>query len=132
MKYKRYIDQAGGWEKYQALLKAIKQTADRHNASMATVASRYILDQPGVGAVIVGARLGQSEHIKDTATLLDFTPCETDWEPINEALSDLTPIPGDCGDEYRKPPYLTASGDLSHHLENLSSPYPTKEGAQYV
>ena len=34
-----------------------------------------------------------------------------------------TPIPGDCGDEYRRPPYLTASGDLSHHLDAIPSIY---------
>ncbi|MCU0368905.1 MAG: RidA family protein, partial [Cyclobacteriaceae bacterium] len=39
------------------------------------------------------------------------------------------PIPGDCGDEYRKPPFLTASGDLSHHVENFPAPYPTKAGS---
>ena len=38
------------------------------------------------------------------------------------------PIPGDCGDEYRKPPFLTASGDLSHHLQQMPPPYPTREG----
>ena len=32
-------------------------------------------------------------------------------------------IPGDCGDEYRRPPYLTASGDLSHHLAAMPSVY---------
>jgi enamine deaminase RidA (YjgF/YER057c/UK114 family) len=36
----------------------------------------------------------------------------------------LRPIPGDCGDEYRRPPYLTASGDLSHHLDSFPPPYP--------
>ena len=35
----------------------------------------------------------------------------------------MTPIPGDCGDEYRKPPFLTASGDLSHHLDAIPSAY---------
>jgi enamine deaminase RidA (YjgF/YER057c/UK114 family) len=35
----------------------------------------------------------------------------------------MTPIPGDCGDEYRKPPYLTASGDLSHHLDGIAPAY---------
>ena len=129
MKYMRYIDQAGGWEKYQTLLKAIKHTADQHNVSMANVASRHVLDQPGVGAVIIGARLGQSEHIEGTNALQSFTPDESDWDPINEALADLNPIPGDCGDEYRKPPFLTASGDLSHHMDKLPPPYPTKEGA---
>ena len=129
MKYKRYIDQAGGWEKYQNLLNAIKQTADQHNVSMANVASRYILDQPGVGAVIIGARLGESEHIGNNQAILNFTPKEQDWATIREAINDLTPIPGDCGDEYRKPPFLTASGDLSHHVDKLPPPYPIKTGA---
>ncbi|MEP7348075.1 MAG: RidA family protein, partial [Gemmatimonadaceae bacterium] len=39
------------------------------------------------------------------------------------ALASLTPIPGDCGDEYRTPPYLTASGDLSHHLKDFPAPF---------
>lgn len=129
MKYKRYIDQAGGWEKFQNLLKAMKQTADQHNISMANVASRYILDQPGVGAVIIGARLGESEHIENNQALLNFTPKDEDWGAIREAINDLTSIPGDCGDEYRKPPFLTASGDLSHHVDELPPPYPTKKGA---
>lgn len=41
----------------------------------------------------------------------------------------MMPIPGDCGDEYRRPPFLTASGDLSHHLESMPAPYPTREGS---
>ena len=32
----------------------------------------------------------------------------------------LKPIPGDCGDEYRKEPFLTATGDLSEHLEDAN------------
>ncbi len=32
-------------------------------------------------------------------------------------------IPGDCGDEYRKPPFLTASGDLSHHIDGIPTPF---------
>ena len=55
MKYKRFIDEAGGWDKFQNLLQAIRQTADTHKVSMANVATRFVLDQPAVGAVIVGA-----------------------------------------------------------------------------
>ncbi len=43
-------------------------------------------------------------------------------------MSAFAPIPGDCGDEYRKPPYLTASGDLSDHIDQLPAPYPVCEG----
>ena len=129
MKYKRYIDAVGGWDKFQNLLEAVKKTADQHNVSMANIASKYVLDQPSVGAVIIGARLGESEHIENNLSLLDFTLEEQDWHEINVACKELTPVRGDCGDEYRKPPFLTASGDLSHHIDNLPSPYPTRLGA---
>ena len=42
---------------------------------------------------------------------------------LRDVLETLTPIPGDCGDEYRTPPYLTASGDLSHHVDAIPAPY---------
>ena len=42
---------------------------------------------------------------------------------MSDALSKLKPIAGDCGDEYRKPPFLTASGDLSHHLKAIPPPF---------
>ncbi|MEO1201477.1 MAG: aldo/keto reductase [Pseudomonadota bacterium] len=128
MKYKRYIDTAGGWAPYQRLLEVLDTTAKRHEVSMANVASRFMLEQPAVGAVIIGARLGLSEHIDNNRQLLEFSLDAEGVEGIQEALADMTPIPGDCGDEYRKPPYLTASGDLSHHLESLPPPYPTHEG----
>lgn len=128
MKYKRYIDAAGGWAPFQNLLTACKQTADAHKVSMANVASRFILEQAAVGAVIIGARLGESEHIQNNQALLNFELNAEDFQAIRTAIADLTPIPGDCGDEYRKPPFLTASGDLSHHIDKLPSPYPTKLG----
>ena len=128
MKYKRFIEEAGGWAAFQELLRAIRRVADRHGVSMGNVASRFILEQAAVGAVIVGARLGESEHIEDNRAMLDFRPDAGEWDLLATALSALTPIPGDCGDEYRKPPYLTASGDLSHHLDSLPPPYPTKAG----
>jgi aryl-alcohol dehydrogenase-like predicted oxidoreductase/enamine deaminase RidA (YjgF/YER057c/UK114 family) len=128
MKYMRYIDTAGGWAPFQQLLSAVKATADRHGVSMANIASRYILEQPAVGAVIIGARLGQSEHIDNNRQLLHFVLDDNDRETIGAALEVLEAVPGDCGDEYRKPPYLTATGDLSHHLESLPVPFPTKAG----
>ncbi|MBL7850400.1 MAG: aldo/keto reductase [Cyclobacteriaceae bacterium] len=128
MKYKRFIDAAGGWARYQQMLEKVNTVARRHQVSIARVASRYILDQPAVGAVIVGARLGVSHHIDDTVGLFNLTLTAADLSEIKEALSALDAIPGDCGDEYRRPPFLTASGDLSHHLQSMPAPYPVKEG----
>ncbi len=42
---------------------------------------------------------------------------------IDAAIDEANRIPGDCGQEYRRPPYLTASGDLSHHLSVLPKAY---------
>jgi len=54
-KYKPIIDDFGGWSLFQELLATLRAIADRHATDIATIASRYTLEQPGVGAVIVGA-----------------------------------------------------------------------------
>ncbi len=135
MKYKRFIDEAGGWSKLQHLLEATNTVAQKHGVSIANVASRYMLEQPAVGGVIIGARLSKSAHVEDTVKLFEFSLDEEDHQKIREAQAALSPIHGDCGDEYRKPPYLTASGDLSHHLEKIPKPFfpiEKKGGGQKV
>jgi aryl-alcohol dehydrogenase-like predicted oxidoreductase/enamine deaminase RidA (YjgF/YER057c/UK114 family) len=123
MKYRRFIAAAGGWPVLQSLLRALDAIARRHGVSIANVASRWVLEQPAVAAVIVGARLGEREHRADNLRLFHFALDAEDRAAIDAALAGARPIPGDCGDEYRRPPYLTASGDLSHHLASLPSPY---------
>jgi len=129
MKYKRYIDAAGGWEWYQQLLLTLHAIAKTHQVSIATIASAYIKNQPAVGGVIIGARMGHSEHIQENKNLFDISLSITEQENIQKVLSLGNKIPGDCGDEYRKPPFLTASGDISHHVKEVASPYPTIQDA---
>ena len=129
MKYRRFIGVAGGWDALQRVLQTVERTAKKHSVSMANVACRYVLDQPAVGGVIIGARLGVSEHIEDNLRLFSLALDDTDRAEIEDALTALAPIAGDCGDEYRRPPYLTASGDLSHHIDTLPPPYPASTGA---
>ena len=128
MKYGRFIRTAGGWEKFQGVLRAAHTVAAKHGVSIALVASRWVLDQPGVAGVIVGARLGQSQHVADTTRLFAFALDEEDRALLAAAQAALDPIPGDCGDEYRTPPFLTASGDLSHHLSSFPAPFTTRPG----
>jgi len=128
MKYKRFIDAAGGWEKFQTVLQAAKEVAERHSVSIANIATKYILEQDYVGGVIIGARLGRSAHVEETKRLFSFELSDADKQIIQDAQAMLDPIPGDCGDEYRKPPFLTASGDLSHHIESIPKPYEEVAG----
>ncbi len=137
MKYKRFIDAAGGWTAFQALLEALGRIACKHGMSIANVATRWVVDHPAVGGVIIGARLGESEHRADNLRLFDFALDAADHAAIDDALEAMEPIPGDCGDEYRKPPFLTASGDLSHHLAQLPPVYrvtgmPGRPGRQRI
>ncbi len=55
IKYKLIIDDFGGWDLFQQLLRALRGVADKHSCDIATVASRAILQREGVSAVIVGA-----------------------------------------------------------------------------
>jgi len=123
MKYLRFIDASGGWDVFQRILAALADVARKHGVSIANVATRWVLDQPAVAAIIVGARLGEREHRADNLRLFGFAFDDADREAIARALAGATRIPGDCGDEYRRPPYLTASGDLSHHLDKIPSVY---------
>ncbi|MCU0646603.1 MAG: aldo/keto reductase [Gemmatimonadaceae bacterium] len=129
MKYRRFIDAAGGWDGYQRVLRALHDVATRLGVSMATVASRWVLEQPHVGGVIIGARLGERAHLDDTLRLFDIALDAQAHASLAEATAALAPIPGDCGDEYRTPPYLTASGDLSHHVASFPAPYTVRQDA---
>jgi aryl-alcohol dehydrogenase-like predicted oxidoreductase len=55
IKYKLVIDDFGGWDKFQELLRVLRHIADRHGTDIASVASRVMLDREQVAAVIVGA-----------------------------------------------------------------------------
>ncbi len=40
MKYKRFIDAAGGWQPYQNVLQTVKNIAEKHHASIANIATK--------------------------------------------------------------------------------------------
>jgi len=127
MKYKRFVDVAGGWQVLQSLLETLAPIAERLETTIAGIASRYVLDQPAVAGVIIGARLGESDHIAENLSLFGLEIDDESRTAIDEALRGLQPIPGDSGDEYRRPPFLTASGDLSHHIDEFPLPYEATE-----
>jgi aryl-alcohol dehydrogenase-like predicted oxidoreductase/enamine deaminase RidA (YjgF/YER057c/UK114 family) len=119
MKYQRFIQAIGGWNAMQEVLRAAKRISVKHGVSLSNVATRWVLEQPAVAAVIVGARLGASEHRADNLRLFSFALDADDHATLEKAFVATRRLSGDCGDEYRHPPFLTASGDLSHHLENV-------------
>jgi aryl-alcohol dehydrogenase-like predicted oxidoreductase len=103
-KYKQMIDAWGGWGLFQELLAVLAGIAQKHKVSIANVAVRSILDHPAVAGVIVGCRLGVSEHIADNRRVFDLHLDDQDRKQIAVVArkgKDLLERIGDCGDEYR-------------------------------
>ena len=104
-KYKQMMDAWGGWGLFQELLVALKHVADKHGVSIANVGVRYIMDRPTVAGVIIGVRLGESDHRGDNGRVFDMTLDTEDKDRIQAVLNrsrDLYNLIGDCGDEYRR------------------------------
>jgi aryl-alcohol dehydrogenase-like predicted oxidoreductase len=92
-KYKLIIDDAGGWDWFQALLRALDGVARRHDSDIASIASRLVLDFPAVAAVIVGVARGthRAAHASLAAIALDAA----DRAAIDAVLAQRHPLPGD-------------------------------------
>jgi aryl-alcohol dehydrogenase-like predicted oxidoreductase len=103
-KYKNMIDAWGGWNLFQELLIVLKHIANKHGVSIANVATKYVLDKPAVAGVIIGTRLGISEHIHDNSKMFSLSLDREDYDKIDSVTSkskNLFTVIGDCGDEYR-------------------------------
>lgn len=103
-KYKGVIDVWGGWGLFQDLLAVLDRIATRHKTTIPCVAIRYVLDQPGVTAAIIGCRLGASQHILENIRVFGLRLDDSDRAEIAAVLArsrNLYDIIGDCGSEYR-------------------------------
>jgi len=103
-KYKNMIDFWGGWQLFQELLSIMEQIAKKHDVSIANVATRFVLDKPEVAGIIIGARLGISNHLSDNLRVFSLNLDSDDYENIRSVTSksnDLFDAIGGCGDEYR-------------------------------
>jgi aryl-alcohol dehydrogenase-like predicted oxidoreductase len=96
IKYRLIIEEFGGWEAYQALLRMLDTIARKHGSNIAAVAARYVLDRPQVAAALVGAK--DSRHLDDTLAIFSLRLDAEDLASLG-ALSDAAPGPaGDCYD----------------------------------
>jgi diketogulonate reductase-like aldo/keto reductase len=113
----------GTWALFQDLLRVLRDIGGRHGGlSVSNIATRWVLDHPAVGAVIIGkytqflgefhhqprtgARLGCSEYPDDNAKVFGVSLTEEDRRHIDDVLkrsngSRLIETIGDCGAEYR-------------------------------
>jgi aryl-alcohol dehydrogenase-like predicted oxidoreductase len=95
IKYRLVIDDFGGWAAFQALLHACKAIGDKHGVAIATVATRWVLDRPGVAAAIVGARY--ADRLEQTLAVFGL---RLDAEDHALLAPILAAHPGPDGDTY--------------------------------
>ena len=93
VKYRLIVDEAGGWERYPALLRSLDAVARRHGREVADVALRWVLDRPAVAATMVGTFHG--EHLDANLRALALTLTDEDREEIDAALAELNDLRGE-------------------------------------
>lgn len=95
VKYRLIIEECGGWPALQDRLAALSKVAVRLDAPPAAVAAAWVLHQPGVAAVIVGAR--HARHIPSTRRLAALP---LDREALASLAAVLNRGRGPSGDVY--------------------------------
>jgi len=96
VKYKLIIDEFGSWQTFQELLIALRSIADKHDVSVANVATRWVLDQKQVAGAILGART--SSHLSENLKAFGLTLDEEDRAGIQIILARRNGPPGDVFD----------------------------------
>lgn len=94
-KYHLIIAEYGGWAVFQRLLHALADVATRHGVGIGSVAIRWLLDQPGIGAAIVGAT--SARHLASTMQAVSLRLDDGDLAAIAMAIAERT---GPAGDVY--------------------------------
>ncbi len=93
-KYASVLRRAGGWAWFQRLLQTLRRIGDAHGgASISNVAARWVLDQKGVGALILGAR--NAAHVDDHRRLFALQLTDADRGAIDAVLAEGTQAKGD-------------------------------------
>jgi aryl-alcohol dehydrogenase-like predicted oxidoreductase len=85
VKYRLIIEEFGGWNLFQEMLAALARIAARRQATIGAVAIRWVLDQPGVSGVIVGAR--HSRHLDQIRKACELVLDDADRQEIARVQS---------------------------------------------
>jgi len=92
-KYLLIIQDLGGWDLFQTLLRTLRGIADRQDCDIATVASATVLTRPQVAGVIVGAR--NRDHLDANLRIGQVVLAGDDLSEIEAVLSQASQLDGD-------------------------------------
>ncbi|MCW0235732.1 MAG: aldo/keto reductase [Ferrovibrio sp.] len=95
-KYKLIIEDFGGWALFQQLLGVLQRIGERHGVGIGPVATRYVLDRPGVAGAIVGAT--STRHLAANLRVDTLRLDGEDAVALQAVLAKRQGPPGDCYD----------------------------------
>ncbi|BDF04056.1 aldo/keto reductase [[Clostridium] hylemonae] len=101
VKYLQIIEDTLGWDGYQELLSLLSKIAEKYNAGIPNVASKYILSQAGVAGAIIGIR--NSRHVASNARIFEFDLDEEEIETIRAFLQQFPAPEGEPFELERTP-----------------------------
>ena len=96
IKYRLIIEEFGGWDAYQGLLRVLSAVANKHRSTIAAVAARWVLDRPQVALALVGAR--DSQHLEENLAIFRLTLDDDDRALLASARAAAAGPAGDCYD----------------------------------
>jgi aryl-alcohol dehydrogenase-like predicted oxidoreductase len=93
-KYALIVEELGGWEALQALLRELRAIADERGSDVASVATAWCLRQPGVRACIVGMR--SARHLERHVALREAPPLGDDEaQRLGRLRATFPEVPGE-------------------------------------
>ncbi len=116
VKYMQIIEDTIGWQDYQQLLILLKEIANNHQVEIANVATQFILNQPGVGAVMVGTR--NSKHVESNLKTFSFDLTEEEMNTITTFINKY-PIPEGEPFELERTPGSKYRNIMKMNLNNV-------------
>ena len=93
-KYKLIIDDFGGWELFQRLLRVMAEIGARNGVGVGEVALRWTLDRSGVAGCIVGAT--STRHLAANARVFNFALTDADRAALASVTDERSGPAGDC------------------------------------
>ena len=92
-KYRLIIEEAGDWAAFQLLLRTLASIGERHDVSASAIAARWTLDQPAVGAIMLG--VGSKSRAAHNQAISRIRLTQEDRDEIDAALLQMSVPPGD-------------------------------------
>jgi len=93
-KYKLIIEDFGGWDLFQELLRALKAVGDRQGVGPGEVALRWTLDRPGIAGCVVGAN--STRNLARNARVFDIGLTDEERTALADICARRTGPAGDC------------------------------------